>query len=119
MLWFSWICLAGGALLLLVSGVAIVLEKASLANADVGGYYGESRGALSPAVITQLKEMGRPRIPRAAFGSLIGFNLLLVGAGGLIVAFSDGHWFAWIVALALWGSALLQMLAWFRASRLP
>ncbi len=100
-----------------MSGLAIVLEKASLGKADVGGYYGESRGALSPAVIAELKAQGRPRIPRAAFGSLIGLDLVLIGVGGLVVVYGDGHWLAWVIAFAFWAAALAQLVAWFRASR--
>ncbi len=117
MVWFSWICVGLGIVLILVSGVAIVLEKMALGHADVGGYYGESKGALSPAVIAQLKAAGRLRIPRAALGSLLGLDLFLVGLGGLAVVFGDGHWLAWVLAFVLWAAAITQLVAWFRASR--
>lgn len=117
MLLFSWVCLGLGSALIVVSGVAIVLEKASLGSADIGGYYGESRGALTPAVLAQLKEQGRPRIAQAALGSLVGLDLVLVGLGCIAIALSDGHWLAWIVALALWTAAVIQLIAWFRATR--
>lgn len=117
MLLFSVVCLGLGAVLVLVSGVAIVLEKASLGSADIGGYYGKSRGELTPAVLAQLKEQGRPRLAQAALGSLIGLDLVMVGLGCVAILWSDGHWLAWIVALGLWLAAAIQLVAWFRATR--